>query len=180
MMRSSPHLPSSPALGAWRQYRLSNPLGGLVGSKTKSLRPSHWCDARRRAPVEGKLRTRTEQVNATFTRQLDDPDRARDSRRVGRGDILLLRARMVPRIPDPWNLSAALGNRRPAVEDDSTAIEVRTRGFARGHSREWRAAAARIAPRYFSSEKTNGCCTTCLTALPSISAGWNRICFTAS
>src|ERR1700716_2322429 len=32
-MRLSPHLPASPALGACRQYRLSNPLEGLIGSK---------------------------------------------------------------------------------------------------------------------------------------------------
>src|SRR4051812_4396584 len=40
-LRLSPHLPASPALGACRQYRLSNPLEGLIGSKTFLSAPSH-------------------------------------------------------------------------------------------------------------------------------------------
>jgi hypothetical protein len=119
MLRSSPHLPSSPALGAWRQYRLSNPLGGLVGSKNKSLRPPTLarCD-------KGKLRTSTEPVNATLAPQLPDPDRARDASRVGGGDVLLLRARMVPRISHPGNLPAAVGDHRSPDERRATATEV--------------------------------------------------------
>src|SRR5687767_15944381 len=34
-LRPSPHLPSSPALGAWRQYSLSSPPVGLIGSKSE-------------------------------------------------------------------------------------------------------------------------------------------------
>ena len=122
MMRSSPHLPSSPALGAWRQYRLSNPLGGLVGSKNKSLRPPTLACC-----YKGKLRTRTEPVNATLAAQLPDPDLARDARRVGRGDVLLLGAGMVPRISHARNFSAAVGDHRPPDERRAAAaVQMRT------------------------------------------------------
>ena len=85
---------------------------------------------RARVLYEGKLRAKSDQVNATHTGQLRDSDRTDHPRRVGRDDILLLGAGMVPRIADRRNISAAVGHRRAARESAAAALEVETRDSA--------------------------------------------------
>src|SRR4051812_29022323 len=57
-LRLSPHLPASPALRACRQYRLSNPLEGLIGSKTLLSAPRVAVSSR------GNLRSVARRVNS--------------------------------------------------------------------------------------------------------------------
>src|SRR5688500_15212344 len=103
MLRSSPCLPPSPHWGM-ASTQMSNPLGGLVGSKTMSLRPVAFSVAIAHARY-WLLRTRS--IHGYRSNRGN-----RNAHRLGHCDVRVRGARMGTSPPERWRFPHHLPHRR--------------------------------------------------------------------